>query len=98
MVFLLESNKLNILVIDDEWNMRNLIRLYLSNPEWNIIEAESGLQAIKVFNVNQFHLVILDIMMPEMDGWEVCKERRKKVTYPSCSLPQSLIPRIKYMD
>lgn len=74
----MEEKKINILVVDDEWNMRNLMKLYLTREGWSITEAQSGKEAIDQFYRQSFHLIILDIMMPEMDGWEVCSYIREQ--------------------
>lgn len=71
-----------ILVVDDEERMRSLIGLYLKREGYNILEAENGEQALKIFASNKIHLVILDVMMPVMDGWTTCSELRKKSDVP----------------
>jgi DNA-binding response OmpR family regulator len=71
------KDRLKILVVDDETRMRKLIRDYLSARNYQVTEAENGRQALDLFfQENDFDLVILDVMMPQMDGWEVCKEIR----------------------
>lgn len=69
--------KFNILVVDDEWNMRNLLRIYLSKNGFEVTEANSGREALTLVNQRIFDLIILDIMMPDMDGWEVCAKIRE---------------------
>ena len=70
--------KFKILIVEDEWNMRNLIKIYLSsNEEYEIEEATDGLEALGKIKIQTFDLIILDIMLPEMDGWEVCKRIRE---------------------
>lgn len=71
-----------ILIVDDEERMRSLIGLYLKREGYNIIEAENGEQALKIFAANTIHLVVLDVMMPVMDGWTTCGELRKKSDVP----------------
>ncbi|MDF2880632.1 MAG: two component transcriptional regulator, winged helix family [Clostridiaceae bacterium] len=71
-----------ILIVDDEERMRSLIGLYLKREGYNIIEAENGERALKIFAANKIHLVILDVMMPVMDGWTTCSELRKKSDVP----------------
>jgi DNA-binding response OmpR family regulator len=71
------KERLKILVVDDEARMRKLIRDYLSARNYQVVEAENGRRALDLFfQENDFDLVILDVMMPQMDGWEVCKEIR----------------------
>jgi DNA-binding response OmpR family regulator len=74
--------KEKILVVDDEERMRKLIRAYLVKEGYEVFEAENGVQALTVFKQQKIHLIILDIMMPVMDGWEVCKEIRKNSHVP----------------
>ncbi|GIO30118.1 MULTISPECIES: response regulator transcription factor [Paenibacillus] len=65
-----------VLIVDDEWNMRNLLRIYLMQAGFGVREAASGREALDLLRANAFDAVILDIMMPDMDGWQVCGELR----------------------
>ncbi|MWV43673.1 response regulator [Paenibacillus sp. HJL G12] len=69
-------NKDQILVVDDEWNMRNLLRIYLTQAGFGVKEAASGREAVDLMRINAFDAVVLDIMMPDMDGWQVCEKLR----------------------
>lgn len=66
-----------ILIVDDEERMRFLIDAYLKKEGFNVLQAENGKDALKIFKENIVELVVLDIMMPVMDGWTTCKEIRK---------------------
>lgn len=66
-----------VLVVDDEVKIRELLRTYLEREGFQVGEAGSGEDAINEFSLNKFDIVILDLMMPGMDGWEVCREIRK---------------------
>ncbi|AKN31709.1 transcriptional regulator [Clostridium carboxidivorans P7] len=66
-----------ILIVDDEERMRFLIDAYLKKEGFNVLQAENGKDALKIFKENTVELVVLDIMMPVMDGWTTCKEIRK---------------------
>lgn len=66
-----------ILVVDDEWNMRNLIKIYLSKVNVLIDEASDGKEAIRMAQQTTYDLMLLDIMLPDIDGWEVCSTIRK---------------------
>lgn len=68
---------MKILVVDDEMLIRNVIKDYLENEGYEIYEAENGRDAIRVFKEEKIDLIILDIMMPKMDGYETLKELRK---------------------
>lgn len=65
-----------ILVIEDEVNIREIISQYLEIEGFEVIEAENGLQALSIFNKYDFNLVISDVMMPGIDGFEVLKTIR----------------------
>jgi two-component system response regulator ResD len=71
-----------ILIVDDEERIRNLVSIYLRKEQYNILQAENGSEAIALFNSNKVDLIILDVMMPIMDGWDVCKEIRKTSNIP----------------
>jgi DNA-binding response OmpR family regulator len=66
-----------ILVVDDEKNICELLSLYLIKEGYEVVCANDGEAAITKFNSEPFDIVLLDIMLPKKDGWEVCKEIRK---------------------
>ncbi len=68
---------MNILVVDDEKLIREVINEYLTLEGFKVIEAENGIKAIEEFKKNNINLVIMDIMMPNMDGYTACKEIKK---------------------
>lgn len=69
--------KLKILVVDDESRMRKLVKDFLEREGRTIIEAVDGMEAMDIFYENKdISLIILDVMMPRMDGWQVCREVR----------------------
>ncbi len=68
---------MNILVVDDEKLIREVIKEYLLLENFNVYEAENGEEAILEFKKNNIDLVIMDIMMPKMDGYTACKEIKK---------------------
>lgn len=71
-----------ILIVDDEKNIAELIRLYLEKEGYKTVCAYDGNEAMSLFNQHNPSLVILDIMLPGMDGWQVCKEIRKSSAVP----------------
>lgn len=71
-----------ILIVEDEYRMRLLLLDYFKKEGFAVIEAENGIKAIDEFNSNKIDLVILDIMIPYMDGWEVCRIIRKSSYIP----------------
>lgn len=68
---------MKILVCDDEVLIRNVIKEYLVIERYEVIEAENGLEAIEAAKSNSIDLVIMDIMMPKMDGYQAVKEIKK---------------------
>lgn len=75
--------KLKILVVDDEERMRKLVKDFLIKKDYEVLEAEDGSQAVELFfNDNDIALIILDVMMPKMDGWQVCREIREYSKVP----------------
>ncbi|WP_432404323.1 response regulator [Wukongibacter sp. M2B1] len=71
-----------IMVVDDDENIAELISLYLNREGYETKEFHSGVEALKEFTSFTPDLIILDIMLPEMDGYEVCTEIRKKSSAP----------------
>lgn len=72
----------SILIVEDEERMRALIAAYLKKEGYSILEAKDGAEAIKLFSNNEINLIILDIMMPLIDGFDVCKYIRKSSNVP----------------
>lgn len=75
-------NNGKILIVDDDLNICELLRLYIAKEGYNVITANDGEQAVEAFNQEQPDLVLLDVMMPKMDGWQVCREIRKTSDCP----------------
>lgn len=71
-----------ILVVDDDTNICELLRLYLEKEQYRVFLAHDGVTALKVFKEHQPDLVLLDIMLPQLDGWQVCREIRKTSNTP----------------
>jgi DNA-binding response OmpR family regulator len=71
-----------ILVADDDKNIAELLRLYLEKGGYTVVIAGDGEEAIAKFTPENPDLVLLDIMMPKLDGWQVCREIRKKSNCP----------------
>lgn len=66
-----------ILIVDDDAHIRELINLLLRKEGFDLYEASDGLQALKVMEKVKIDLAVIDIMMPNMDGWQLCKELRE---------------------
>ena len=66
-----------ILVVDDEFRIRQMIRKYAEFEGYEVDEAVDGMQAIQVCRKDNFDLIIMDVMMPELDGFSACREIKK---------------------
>ena len=76
-------DKLKILVVDDESRMRKLVRDFLVRQDYEVLEAGDGEEALDIFyREKDIALLILDVMMPKMNGWEVCREVRENSKVP----------------
>jgi len=74
--------KRSILLVQDDALMREFITDYFKKEQWEVHEAENGRIALDIFEQTPVDLVVLDIMMPEMDGWSVCRRIRGKSDVP----------------
>ncbi|MGG3854337.1 response regulator transcription factor [Caldifermentibacillus hisashii] len=71
-----------ILIVEDEDILREIMKDYLLNEGYEVFEAIDGNEALAIFEKHEIHLIILDIMLPEIDGWSVCKRIRKSSNVP----------------
>lgn len=71
-----------ILVVDDDKNICELLRLYLEKEGYSVMISNDGEEAIVKFNALNPDMVLLDVMLPGLDGWQVCREIRKKSNAP----------------
>ncbi len=71
-----------ILVVDDDPHIRELVRVFLEHDGFDVLEAGDGVEALSKLEAARADLVILDIMMPNMDGWELCRRLRQSGDFP----------------
>src|SRR5258708_4306388 len=71
-----------ILIVDDDPHLRELSRIFLQREGFDVAEASDGVEALSVLERRKVDLVILDIMMPNMDGWELCHQLRSYYDVP----------------
>ncbi|OXM87272.1 response regulator transcription factor [Paenibacillus rigui] len=71
-----------ILIVDDDAHIRELVRVFLEQSGFSTLEASDGNEALAVLERNKVDLVVLDIMMPNRDGWSMCEELRKDYELP----------------
>ena len=71
-----------ILIVEDEADIRELLRLYLEREGYTVLEAENGVEGIKKWKSDKPDMLLLDVMMPVMDGWAVCREIRAESDVP----------------
>ncbi|PAB60115.1 response regulator transcription factor [Anaeromicrobium sediminis] len=74
--------KKRILVVDDESKFRDIIRIFLENEGYSVDEATSGTDALNKLYEHNYSLVLLDVTMPEMDGWHVCRRIKDDSSIP----------------
>jgi len=74
--------KETILIVDDEKEIRNLIAIYLKNEGYHVLEASDGEQGLSLLRKHKVHLIVLDIMMPKIDGIEMCMKVREIAEMP----------------
>lgn len=79
---MITNQKKTILIVDDEERIRKMLRLMLENRDYRVFEASNGSEALKAFSAVSPDLVILDVMMPEMDGFTCLKEIREQSDIP----------------
>ena len=71
-----------VLIVDDDKNICDLLRLYLEKEGYSVILSHDGEEAVVKFNALKPDIVLLDVMLPGLDGWQVCREIRKKSNIP----------------
>lgn len=76
------GNMYNVLVCDDEKDIVSALHIYLSSEGYNVIEAYTGREAVEIIEKQEIHLVLMDIMMPEMDGIQAMIKIREKSNVP----------------
>ena len=72
----------HILIVDDEVNIRKVVREYAEFEGYEITEAENGMEAVSLCHENDYDLIIMDVMMPRLDGYSACKEIHKTKNIP----------------
>jgi len=75
-------DKESILIVDDDKDIRNMIKIYLKNENYKVYTAENGEEALEISENNKIDLIILDIMMPKMNGTQTCMKIREKHKMP----------------
>lgn len=73
---------MTLLIVDDEARIRDLIRKYAAFESYNVEEASNGMEAIEKCRQKNYDLIIMDVMMPELDGFSACREIRRKSQVP----------------
>ena len=73
---------ISVLIVEDDHNIAELLQMYLEKAGYDVTVAGDGIQGLTAFRANQPDLVLLDVMMPGMDGWTVCKNIRAEAQTP----------------
>ena len=71
-----------VLIVDDDKNICELLRLYIEKDGYETVIANDGDEAIKTFGAEKPDIILLDVMLPKLDGWQVCREIRKSSQVP----------------
>ena len=72
----------NILICDDDKDIVNALKIYLQNPDYRLFEAYNGAEAVDLSQKENFHLILMDIMMPQMDGITAMSKIRESSNMP----------------
>ena len=75
-----------ILVVEDDLDIQELLKNFLQEAGYDIVLASDGVEALSTFSAAQFHLVLLDVMLPKIDGFAVCELLRKQSQVPIINL------------
>ncbi|MEQ4484431.1 response regulator transcription factor [Cohnella silvisoli] len=78
----MQMNKNTILVVDDDSEIRDVIHVYLRNEGFRVLEAENGNRALEIVRAETVQLIILDVMMPDLDGIKACLKIRETLNVP----------------
>ena len=74
--------QINILVVDDEQEIADLVEIYLVSDGYKVFKANNAKEGLEILDQEEIHLVLLDIMMPGMDGLEMCRKIRETNNIP----------------
>jgi DNA-binding response OmpR family regulator len=66
-----------LLIVDDDPHIRELVGLFLTREGFEVVEASDGVEALAVIEAEQINLAVIDVMMPNMDGWQLCRQLRE---------------------
>ena len=87
-------DSMNILVVDDEREIADVIELYLQNDQYSVFKFYTGQDALDCIRDKKIDLAILDVMLPDIDGFQILKKIREKYTFPVIMLTA----KTEYMD
>ena len=85
---------MNILVVDDEKEIADVVELYLQNDQYNVLKFYNGQDALDCIKTTKIDLALLDIMLPDIDGFQILRQIREKYTFPVIMLTA----KTEYMD
>ena len=91
-------SKKKILIVEDEIKILEVVTSLMEKQGYEVYQAEDGKQALKIFYNNEISLIILDLMLPDISGEEICMKIREKSRVPIIMLLQKLMNQIFYKD
>lgn len=96
---MVRSNAMNekILVVDDEKELADLVEVYLKNEGFTVYKYYNGTDALKCVESDEMNLAILDVMLPDIDGYQICQKIREKFNFPVIMLTAKVEDRDKIM-
>ncbi len=74
--------KVKVLIIEDETRIREMLREYLENVDFQVVGVENGMLGLEKLKEEQYSIILLDVMLPDIDGWSVCREIRRSSDVP----------------
>lgn len=90
-------DKESVLIVDDDKDIRDLLEIYMKNEGYNVIQVEDGIKAFQILKQEKVDLIILDIMLPGLDGIRICSEIRKNSDIPILMLSAKAEPNDKIL-
>ena len=83
MVMIMNKDSETILIVDDEKEIADLLEVYLTNDNYSVYKFYNGTDALRCIEENDIDLAILDVMLPDTDGFQLCQKNQRELLFPS---------------